>query len=340
MLTKMNFLNKIKYDFITIGGATEDLFIYTNEGIVINNKKDLLRQKLLCFEYGAKVLVNQSENSFGGGAVNAAVALAKLGFKTATMVAVGDDSRSNEVVKNIKFNNVNTALIQKIKGQLTGYSAIIVSGDKEHVAFPVRGANHYLNINKKNSKEFSKTKWIYLTSLSGEWQNSLDIIFSQKNSAKIAWNPGHVQLSSGIKNIGKYLEQTSVLIVNLDEARELILSGNKKKIDPAILEKTNDVAIKLLDYGPEIVVVTDSINGAVAVDKNGAYKFKPKKILNALNSIGVGDAFGSTFIAGLVLFNDINKALKLAGANAARVVMSHGAQPGLMTKKQINDIKL
>ena len=49
----------MKYDIITIGGATEDITFYTSEGVLINNKKDLTNQKLLAFEYGAKVKIDK-----------------------------------------------------------------------------------------------------------------------------------------------------------------------------------------------------------------------------------------------------------------------------------------
>ncbi|KKR32035.1 MAG: hypothetical protein UT64_C0044G0012 [Candidatus Falkowbacteria bacterium GW2011_GWF2_39_8] len=49
----------MKYDFITIGGATEDMMIFTDEGILFDNKKDILRQKLLAFEYGAKIIADK-----------------------------------------------------------------------------------------------------------------------------------------------------------------------------------------------------------------------------------------------------------------------------------------
>ena len=37
----------MKYDVITIGGATEDITFYTKEGMLIANRKDISRQKLL-----------------------------------------------------------------------------------------------------------------------------------------------------------------------------------------------------------------------------------------------------------------------------------------------------
>jgi sugar/nucleoside kinase (ribokinase family) len=326
----------MKYDFITIGGITEDFFIYTHEGVVINNKKDPLKQRLLGFEYGAKILVDQAENFFGGGAANAAVAFARLGFNTAALLAVGSDLRGQAALKDLKQNKVSLKSIQKIKNQLTGYSAVIVAGDKEHVAFPVRGANHFLRINLKQNKELKQTDWVYLTSLSGEWQTNLEELFKIVPQVKIAWNPGHIQLSAGLKVLKKFLALTSVLIVNVDEARELLLSDLKQtKISADDLKKTEMLAKALAQLGPEMVVVTDSSKGAVVWADNHKHTFKPEKINNTLNTVGVGDAFGSSFIAGLKLYNNIDLALKLAGRNAARVVRSHGAQIGLLYKTQI-----
>jgi len=49
----------MKYQIITIGGATRDITFFTKEGILIDNHRDVLRQKLLAFEYGAKIRVDR-----------------------------------------------------------------------------------------------------------------------------------------------------------------------------------------------------------------------------------------------------------------------------------------
>jgi len=38
-----------KYDFVTVGGATEDITFYTKEGEIIYNKEDILKQKMIAF---------------------------------------------------------------------------------------------------------------------------------------------------------------------------------------------------------------------------------------------------------------------------------------------------
>ena len=50
----------------------------------------------------------------------------------------------------------------------------------------------------------------------------------------------------------------------------------------------------------------------------------------------MGDAFGSSFVAGLELYKgDIQKAMNLAARNSASVVSMLGAQAGLLRKKDI-----
>ena len=135
-----------KYDFITIGGATEDITFYTHEGLMIANRKDILRQKLLAFEYGTKIKIDHSNSTFGGGAANAAVCFSRLGFKAAALVAVGDDERGGKITANLKKEKVDTNLVQKIKGVESGYSFILTGLDSEHIVFSNRGANSQLSI--------------------------------------------------------------------------------------------------------------------------------------------------------------------------------------------------
>lgn len=326
----------MKYDIITIGGAVEDQFIHTSEGVLIDNPKDKLRQRLLGFEYGAKILVDRSETAFGGGAANAAVAFGRLGLKTAILACVGVDQRGLEVKKNFKRNKVSTKLIQTTKQEPTGYSLVVVAKEGEHVVFPVRGANNELKVSWRAGRALNKASWLYLTSLSADWPQTLHGVFANKGQAQIAWNPGHVQLKAGIKSLKPYLEHTDVLIVNVDEALEL-LSGvsqykTKKKALPS---KIDDIVRAVFQLGPKLVLVSNGAEGAHAFDGEKTYAFKPKKIKKVVNTIGVGDAFGSSFVAGLQLFGDIDRALELAGLNSAQVVAAHGAQEKLLYKQQI-----
>ena len=91
----------MKYNFITIGGATRDISFFTDKGILINNSRNILQQKLLAFEYGAKIKVDEFYYSYGGGASNAAVCLSNFNFKTACLTAVGNDEKGALIKQNL-----------------------------------------------------------------------------------------------------------------------------------------------------------------------------------------------------------------------------------------------
>ncbi|MFH1255094.1 MAG: PfkB family carbohydrate kinase [bacterium] len=326
----------MKYDVITIGGATEDITFYTSEGILIDNKKDLTRQKLLAFEYGAKIKIDKSFSGFGGGAANAAVSFARFGFKSACLCAVGGDSRGERILGNFKKRGVGTELARKVKNIETGFSFLLVGPANEHIVFSNRAANDQLTISGRELRILDNAKSVYLTSLSGRWQSELDKIFSLKN-AKIAWNPGHRQIITGIKTLGKHLKNTACLILNKDEAMELVMSDKKYKAKSRdFLNKSKNLLLVLSSLGPEIVLITCGKNGAYAICEGKIYHQPIVKEKQRADTTGIGDCFGSSFIAGLELYNqDIGKSLLLASRNAASVISVPGAQNGLLSKKDI-----
>jgi len=75
----------------------------------------------------------------------------------------------------------------------------------------------------------------------------------------------------------------------------------------------------------------------------GAYIYDGKQIYfekaskqKSIDTTGAGDAFNSSFLAGLIIYNnDIKKSLKLAILRSGNVVSNIGAQSGLLTKNQI-----
>ena len=89
-------------------------------------------------------------------------------------------------------------------------------------------------------------------------------------------------------------------------------------------------------YGPKIVVITGGREGADAIFKGKIYHQPIIKEKRRADTTGVGDAFGSAFIAGLELYKrDIKKSLLLAARNASSVVSLPGAQNGMLRKKDI-----
>ena len=326
------------YDFITIGGATRDVSFFTDQGVEIDNRQDVLRQKLLGFESGAKIKVDKFYYSFGGGAANAAVNLAHFGLKTACLAAVGDDESGRLISANLKQRGVKAELLEKVKGEESGLAFDLIDPQGERILFVERGANRRLAISEKALRAIKSTKHIYLASLSGDWTKALKKIFSALDATqtKIIWNPGGQQYDKGLKFLAPYLKKTTVFALNKDEAIELVLSSEKHKhLKRAWLNQTDNLLRVIFSFGPRLVLITAGRDGAFAYDGQKIYARKIVKETKRVDTTGIGDIFNSTFAAGLCLYQgDIDKALTLSLKSAAAKISHQGAQNGLLAYKK------
>ncbi|MFA5076481.1 MAG: carbohydrate kinase family protein [Patescibacteria group bacterium] len=317
-----------KFDFITIGGATRDITFYDDRGEFIATPQDLTRQKILGFEYGAKINIEKTYTTFGGGAANAAVNLANLGFKVAAAVAVGNDDNGRAIITHFKKRKVVTDLVEINPNLATGFSFLLTAGrENEHIAFLYRGANNSLNLSVKSLAAIRTARWLYVTSLSGHnWSAVLDKVC--QHCHQLAWNPGGTQLHGGYPKLKKYLAKTTVLILNKDEAVELVLSS--KQVNKKQINNVKYLLKQIKSWGVNIILITSGRRGADSYDGQKFYHIDPYNLRKKVfDTTGVGDCFGSTFVAGLERTGgNIGLALKASARNAAAVTEKIGAQNG------------
>ncbi|RJQ34615.1 carbohydrate kinase family protein [Candidatus Parcubacteria bacterium] len=327
----------LKNKITTIGGATRDIMFYTNDMVLVDNKHDLLRKKLIGFEYGAKVYSKDLIFTFGGGGMNTAVNFANLGLKTQTILAIGTDIIGHEILAELRDKKISTKLVQINAKTISGTSFVINVGKfNEHVIFAYRGANNKIDLSRAIVKKIN-TPWVYLSSLSGNFKVGLANLFEQceKKKIKIAWNPGSRQLKTGLRALAKYMKSTTVFIVNRDEALELVMSVKKKETKDNIKS-----SLKFLHQsGQKITVITDGHRGAHVYDGD-KYYFKAAIKTKGINTTGAGDAFGAAFVAGIIKYNSIEKALKLAVLNSNSVIAKIGAQRGILQASDLRKYKL
>ncbi len=322
------------FDFITIGGTTRDVSFFTDQGVLVSNSSDILRQNLLGFESGSKIKVDKFYYSYGGGAANAAACLANFGWKIACLAPVGDDRNGELIIANLASHNIDNILIQVIKHEESGSSFILIAPSGERIIFAQRGANSGLAISERDIEYLKRTKNIYIASLAGDWLGNLRKIFSvvKDGNINIFWNPGMTQLLGGADMIKKYLQKTTVLSCNKDEAIALVLNSKCcSHIDHDTLNNTESLIRIIHSFGPKIVVITLGSEGVYVFDGHRVIQHDIIKEEKRVDTTGVGDIFNSSFAAGWVLFKgDIDKALHLSLQNAAAKVGHIGAQASLI----------
>jgi len=322
-----------RFEVVTVGSALKDIMFYSDQISIVKNKKDLTRQKLMAVEYGAKIPIKDIFVNYGGGALNTAVGFKNFGLNVAPMVCLGDDLVGQEIFSYLKRKKINTYLMSVDKKEKTGFSVIITAAkEKEHTIFTHKGATDSLEV---HSLRNFKAKWFYVSALSNQsWAMEFDKIIRQtKRNTKIAWNPGNLQLEDWEVLI-KFLPSVEVLILNKDEALELVKRA-KPKTAKKDLTNTKFLLKKLREFGVQKAVITQGARGAAAIDQLDKYYYLPAagQKQKIVDTVGAGDAFSSGLVAGLVKWDNFEKALQLGIRNSARVLTRVGAQNGLLEVK-------
>ncbi|MGM9993375.1 MAG: carbohydrate kinase family protein [Candidatus Avigastranaerophilus sp.] len=327
------------YDVITIGSATLDAFIESDDANIVSVCTNNSIKEFMAYPYGAKLDIEKFDFKTGGGAINTAANFANLGFNTSTIVKIGEGIQGENITKELKKANVDLSNVVRSKKYKTGFSIILISFQGDRTVLAHRGANAHMELEDIDFKSIKNSKWLYLAPLNGNSTKILDKIaeYAEEHDVNMAINVGTSSIKQGKEYLYNVLKTAEVVIMNKDEAG--MLTGiqvrpdtkeekfSKELIHPDIKKMLREIFPKK----HKISIITDGRNGAYAYDGEKYYQCGefPAKVASTL---GAGDAFSSTFVASLEKTKwDIEKALMYASVNAAAVVEHFGAQDGFLT---------
>lgn len=318
------------FDLISVGDGLIDIFLAIHDAAnYCSVDKD---KKKICFDSGAKVLVDGAKFCLGGNACSVAVGLSRLDLKIALAAEIGDDEFSSKIITGLKKDKVSKDLLKITKDAPSTFS-ICLNFMQERTLFARHVArNHNISFDGVSAKA------VYLTSLGKNWKSLYQEVleFVKKTKAKLFFNPGSNQLKEGVESFKEVLGFTDIVFLNKEEAEQV--SSIKYEIS------TNDPreqVILLLQaiqkMGPRIVVMTDGSKGSFALDEKGNYYSQDIIPCHFVEKTGAGDGFSTGFIAAIFNGKDIKTALLWGSVEAASVIEQIGAQDGLLTKTLLQE---
>ena len=321
---------------ICIGSSGKDIFLPTDEGIILDTPEDITSQKKFAFELGAKYQIDDRFEALGGCAANVSVGLARLGIRVSCYTKIGDDMLGKWIGSELEKEKVKTDLIQTEKDCRSDLSAIIVNAKSgERTIFFNRDANEKLEIFPEKLKD---TDWIFASALNGEWEKNLDAIIGlvKKENIKLAFNPGQRNIKDNPQKVIETIKNCNLLLLNKDEAIEII-SNKKKEESGKQINKEIFLIKELRNMGPEIVVITDGLRGAWASGSKNLFYIQAIGD-SPIDTTGAGDAFSSAFLAGCLKGKKIEESLKWGAANGGSAVKFYGAIEGLLDTESLGEI--
>lgn len=344
---------------LTIGSAMIDTIAVIGSGHIERMSMRNADSSFLLLEEGRKTEAEEVSTHIGGGAVNAAVAMARLGFDVAVLAKLGADERAATILAGLVKERVSTASIKRTEQLPTGAAVLVSSHERNAAIFTFRGANTLLQSGDLDAEAFA-VDVVYVANLSNESADCFPHIvkLAKTHKALVAANPGPRQLSARGQAFFESLPAVDVLILNQGEADLLVprLVAGGSEGGPALgvapAENLPPLAVRglmsggfemslvaylqaLTRLGPKYVVVTDGARGAFVGSKDEII-FAAAPAVKVLSTAGAGDAFGATFAAYLALGRDAADAIAAAAINAAAVVGHVDAQTGLLGRKNLD----
>lgn len=340
---------------LTVGSATIDTIAIIDSERIERMSMLNAEASFLLLQEGSKTEAMEISTHCGGGAVNTAVALARLGFDAATLVKLGQDQRAETIMARLMAEGVSPRWAMRDARAPTGASVLISSHERNAAIFTFRGANTLIEPQDLKDDAFA-VDLVHIASLSNASADCFPLVVEKAKAqgALVSVNPGPRQLAARGATFEQCLGSIDVLSINRVEAEVMLpsLVARFGEGGPA-LEGDDQPRLAtrgligggfhmglrrymgaVLSLGPRVLLLTDGGGGAYAASGD-AIVYAPPVLVEVAGTAGAGDAFVSTFAGYTALGAPLDKALRAASLNAAGVVGRVDTQSGLLRTAEL-----
>jgi len=257
----------------------------------------------------------------GGAPMNVAMHLAQQQVNVAFASRVGDDEAGDELVEFLKRNNLFSDLIQR-DPQLPTCEVTVELDEQQHATYIIPQPVSWDNIQLDNALVQSAVhaSAIVFGSLACRDETTRDTLLNLLNETQalkifdVNLRAPHYTLST----IETLTARADVVKMNEDEAK-LLIGGSKADLR----DMMNEFRSK---YHPKTIVVTRGEHGAIVWHDHEFYD-SPGCPASGGDTVGAGDSFLATFIAGLLAGENLQSVVDKACSVGAFVASKRGANP-------------
>jgi ribokinase len=311
---------------LAIGKTTQDVFLSSDEFDPHTEGKIAYTHLPL----GVKMEVDDVIFSTGGNAGNVAVTFARQGLASSYMWTLGYDPASENILRDLDNEGINTAAVVQKEQYKAGYSVVMLATNGERTILNNRGVSTTSRGTDLDFTAIEEADWVYPTSLA---TGGIDLLrkivdHAEKHGTKVMLNPAGPELAESVK-LKSILESVDVLCVNKEEMQQLV--------EGQTMEELVHHGLNLVP----VVIVSDGPNGVVASDGKTIVKAGMYEDVKVVDRLGAGDAFASGFLSQWVQGKSLAESIVFASANSTSVVQYIGAKKGILHKgTKLHDMPL
>ncbi len=231
----------------------------------------------------------------GGSPYNTAIAIARLETEVTFLGKISSDFFGEILVNNLKRNNVDTNFIVRSENNTTlAFVNKREDGSAEYAFYNENSADRNLRENEIPLKFSSNVKCIEYGSISLLMEPGSktieNLIVREYNSRVISFDPN---IRAGlIRDRDDYLSLFNRMIQHSHIVK--ISDEDVRWVYPDL--NLEDAALRLLEAGPLVVIVTMGSEGAFALTRKGKVDVEALEV-SVSDTVGAGDTFHAAFLA-------------------------------------------
>jgi sulfofructose kinase len=243
-----------------------------------------------------RVLANEISRAGGGPAAVAAVALSRLGIKSAIVGTIGDDADGKEALRIFAQEGVDTSGIS-IGTTPTAGSVIVASKEHSARAISTRQPVTQAPINEAAKKLIANAQWVHVDHVGVKRLDEAGI--TRGNGPQISFDAGY-----GVETFDPIVVD---LFVPTDRQMALRYPG----VDLAVALENDSMK------AGNTIVATQGSAGSAGFSPETGLVTAPGFTVEVTSTLGAGDVFHGALVAQLIQGYSLQEAMRRANAVAA-----------------------
>jgi sulfofructose kinase len=262
-----------------------------------------------------RVSANEISRAGGGPAAVAAVAMSRLGIKSAIVGTIGDDADGKEVLQIFAREGVDTSGVS-IGSTATAGSVIVASKERSARAISTRQPVVQAPINDAAKKLIANARWVHVDHVGVKRLDEIGI--ARGKGPQISFDAGY-----GVESFDPIVVD---LFVPTDRQMALRYPG----VDLAVALENDSLK------AGNTVVATQGSAGSAGFSPETGLVTAPGFKVDVLSTLGAGDVFHGALVAQLIQGHSLQEAMRRANAVAALSCRGLDGQSKIPTTTELN----
>jgi len=262
-----------------------------------------------------RILADEISRAGGGPAAVAAVALSRLGVKSAIVGTIGDDADGKEVLRIFAQEGVDTSGIS-IGSTATAGSVIVASKEHSARAISTRQPIAQAAMNEAAKKLIASAQWVHVDHVGIKRLDEAGI--SRGNGPQISFDAGYD------------VETFDPILVDLFVPTDRQMALRYPGVDLAVALENDSMK------AGNTVVATQGSAGSAGFSPETGLVTAPGFKVDVTSTLGAGDVFHGALVAQLIQGHPLQEAMRRANAVAALSCRGLDGQSKIPTTTELN----